>query len=367
MAAPTRFTSGVSTQAPRSALATYPSLPNPVQEQLGLEFFPYRSGDFTLTQTNGAAASAPWNAAALKLSTTGSTAADKAMLGLASSFPMFFIPGNQLWFAANVAIPGLVAAGSSNDTAVYAGLADNVDVTAASNGVYFTKAASGTTVNLVIKKGGTTTTIQNVADVAKPSGIYGASDVVGVLGGTIAGNALTAINVQTAGSGYAVAPLLIPQQSLANCQAYCQLGSGGLYAPMVQAGGSGGTNGTYTSGLFDVIPWINLSFYYDGKYTLYVGVNGKQVASIGVAGVSAPPAGTVITPGNSYANNSVGPIFNTIGTQLSTSVSPQQPLAGSFINISPLAGLTPVIGLANSTANARSAYFDSLYVANEYN
>jgi hypothetical protein len=361
MTSPTRFTSGISTQFPKSVLNSLPTLPASNQQYLAQDFFPYRSTDWTLTQTNGAAAVFGWNNGAVQLSTT-TAAADKAVLGLVSSGAQV-IPGNQLWFSATIAV---AASGQADATAtqIYAGLFDTVDPTASANGLFFIKSTNNSSaVDFAIRKNGTTTRIQNVADLAKPSGIYGDTrSTAGTLTTQGAAGAYTSVAVANAGSGYAVAPLVLATGATGSgAQIYTQLGSGSLYAPYLTAAGS-----AYTTYLNEVNPWITLQFYYDGKQTLTIGVNGKVVASVGVNTVG-PIAGTAITPGQNYNNATVGPIFNTQGTQLSTSVSPVQPLVGSFYNVAPQVPLRPGVGIGSAGGAGRAMYVDSVVVGQEYN
>ena len=354
MAQPVRFPSGVSTHQPKNTLASFPTVPSTNQVSLINEFVPYRSGDFTITQTNGSGAILAWNNGGLTLSTTGGTAADKIMFGLAAQAAVY-MPGNQLWTSCTVAVPSTIS-----DTNVYIGEANNVDLSSGSvtDGIYFLKPSGGTTVNLIIKKAGTTTTFTNIADLAKPSGIYGdTSSTAGTLTFNTSGTTLTSIAVNASGSGYQQAPYLqVTGTAGSGAQAYCQLRSGGLHAPYVTAAGSGYTAGTFAA---TILPWITLSKYYDGKGTLYIGVNGKTVMSIGPSGT------TSITAGGTASNASFKSFVVT--NQLTTGQAPIQPKAGAVDNIMPLVPLYAGGGVANTTANARTAYVDSFQLGFEYN
>jgi len=353
MANPVRFTSGVSTFSPKSNQASFPMVPTPNQGCVINEFVPYRSGDFVAAQTNGSVAALAWNSGGITLSTTGSTTGDKIILGMTSP-AIQYMPGNQMWTGITVAAPSTIA-----DVNVYFGEANTQDITnSPTDGVYFLKPAGGTAVNLIVKKAGTTTTFTNIADLAKPSGLYGdATSTAGTLTPNGTGTTLTSLAVATGGSGYASAPLLITTgTSGSGAAAYCQVASGSLYAPYVTAAGSG-----YTAGTFSVtpLPWITLSKYYDGKGTLYIGVNGRTVMSIG------PSGRTNVAAGGTAANASFQSYYVT--TQLSTSVAPIQPRAGAFDNLMPLVPMYPGGGIANTTANARTAYVDSFQLGFEYN
>lgn len=359
MATPVRFPSGISVFPTRHTFNNFPSVPSQWQDTFVHNFMPYRSADFTLTQANGTATSYSWDTGALALATTNTVSTNFAYLtqGTGSQNQMQFIAGNQTWFRTKMALPA-----SSGSTAnVYAGLFDTpTNVATATNGVYFYKPAGGTVVHFIIKKAGVTTQFSNVADLAKPSGIYGdASSVTGVLGLNATGTTFTNVTVTTAGSGYVIAPLIIAGGTAGSGGAlYAQLGSGGLYAPTITNPGSGYTAGTLTA---EVDPWIALSYYYDGKNTFYVGVNGRIVLAISSGGV------TTITPGQTYTNNTTGPSYNATGTQLTVGVSPVQPKIGDPINILPLASLAAVIGLLNSAGTAQTVYFQELDLGMEYN
>lgn len=354
MAQPVRFPSGVSTYQPKNTLASFPALPAPNQASLLNEFIPYRSGDFTITQTNGSGASLAWNEGGLTISTTGATAADKIIFGMNAAAAVF-MPGNQYWTSTTIAVPSTIS-----DTNVYLGESNNVDISSGSvtDGVYFLKPSGGTTVNLIIKKASTTTTFTNIADLAKPSGIYGdTSSTAGTLSFNTSGTTLTSIAVASSGAGYQQAPYVqITGTGGSGASAYVQLRSGGLYAPYITAAGSGYTAGTFAG---TILPWITLSKYYDGKGTLYIGVNGKTVMSIG------PQGQTSITAGGTATNASFKSYYVT--NQLTTGQAPVQPKAGAFDNMMPLVPMYPGGGFVNTTANARTAYVDSFQLGFEYN
>lgn len=353
MAQPVRFPSGVSTYPPKNTLASFPLVPAINQASLVNEFIPYRSGDFTIAQTNGTGALLGWNEGGLTLSTTGATAGDKIIFGMNAQCAVY-MPGNQLWTSCTIAVPSTIS-----DTNVYMGEANTQDITnSPTDGVYFLKPSGGTTVNLVIKKAGTTTTFTNIADLSKPSGIYGdTTSTAGTLSFNTSGTTLTSIAVATSGSGYQQAPYVqITGTAGSGASAYVQLRSGGLYAPYITAAGSGYTAGTFAG---TILPWITLSKYYDGKGTLYIGVNGKTVMSIG------PQGQTSITAGGTATNASFKSYYVT--NQLTTGQAPIQPKAGAFDNLMPLVPMYPGGGFTNTTANARTAYVDSFQLGFEYN
>ena len=205
---PVRYPAGVSTYKPANVLATFPNLPGPTASGSSTyEMSPYVGAAFTVTNTTATIGSGVYNAAGAALAngwngglvsmavTTG--AGGKAGLAYsgntATGQNYQFIPGNQVWLNMQVAHSksligyyatgsGALSAGDATTVARY-GFMDNVDPTGTiSNGVYFelpgTKNTTASAINLVIKNTGltgstVTTTILNIADLARPSGIYG--------------------------------------------------------------------------------------------------------------------------------------------------------------------------------------------------
>lgn len=386
MASPTRFPSGLNTFPSRHILGSFPISTSPRQIALAEDFLPYRAGDYTVTQTNGTAAQFSWPSGCVKLSTTGTTAGDNIWLQRSGAF-IQAVNGNQFWMNFRLAYPRSV--GNANDTNVYCGMFDNANPSSATNGVYFIKPSGGTAVNFVIKKGGTTTTFQNVADLALPSGLFGDTNAVNaLLNSTVAGNAFTAISVNTPGAGYQTAPLILSTATSGAAglvPVYSQLGStaysssnpqvpvqttglpyASLVSPVITNPAAGAfTNGGPVTTYLEAEPLIDLSVYFDGVGTLYVGVNGRQVMAIrGDAkqiGVVPVAAGATVN----VATQSAPSFYST--TQLTTSVSPFQPPIGSPINLLPLIPLTLGAGFGNTTAAARALYLFEYYAGVELN
>jgi hypothetical protein len=375
---PLRYPNAVTTYPPRHILADFPALPNDFQVVKGEDFLPYRASDFTVTQTNGTGASFAANAGAVKLSTTGTTNADKIFLAHTQGFQ--FEPGNKLYFDMRMAFPT-----ANNDVNMYAGFVDNVDPSApATNGVYFLKPAGGSTVNLVILKGGTSTTFQNVADLAKPSGIYNDPfAATAALSFTLTGGNYASPVITSAGMGYRVAPLiLLTGATGANATAIGVLGGSNVgtvpanqtvstslpYSSLSNVILTNVGNAAYTTVTNEIDPWINLQFYYDGKGTLYVGVNGRVVMSVGNSPANSPLVlGTGVAAGGSYNVATVGPTFNCSGTQLAATQYVIQPITGDVYNILPQNVLLPAFGFKNTTANARLMYVDEFNLCTEFN
>jgi hypothetical protein len=377
MANPQRYTSGLSTFPIQHVLNTFPVVPTQFQVTKGDDFIPFRqSTDYTATTggTGATAAAFSWNGGAIKL-TAGSTTPFKSFEALGAN-SLQIIPGNQVLLDVRMAIPTGSMQNPATDSVIYAGLFDNVDPTAASNGIYFTKPAAGSALNLVVLKGGTATTFQNVGDLAKPSGIFNdVASTAGSLTFNATGTTFTTVTVSNSGAGYRCAPLVLPFGTAGSgAGVYCQLGgntqgisyrngavdtnNSGLYAPYIYAAGSGYTAGTLGA---DILPWINVQFWYDGKGTLHVGINGRKVLTLGYAGV------TTATPGSTYNVATAGNSFNFQGTTLTSGVAPVQPFNGDFFVAAPLVPLQLAFGLVGTNGNSRVMYVEEINLATELN
>lgn len=372
MPTPTRYPSGISTFPVQHLQNTFPTLPTQWQVTKGDDFIPFRqSTDYTATTggTGATAAAFSWNGGAIKV-TAGSTTPFKSYEALGAN-SLQFVPGNQVWHDIRMAVPTGTMQNPATDSVVYSGFFDNVDPTAATNGVYFTKPAAGSTVNLVVLKGGVATTFQNIADLAKPSGIVNDSYATpGTLAFNTTGTTFTNVTVSAQGNGYRCAPLAIPFGTAGSgAQVYVQLGgstqgngtgSGApLWAPYITAPGSGYTANTLGC---DIIPWINLQFWYNGKGTLYAGVNGRVVLTLGYQGNAVATPGATINLATSGFN-----AYNFSTTTLTAGVAPVQPLPGDFYVASPQVPLQLAFGLTGSNGNSRVMYVEEINVGTEMN
>jgi hypothetical protein len=370
MANPTRFPAGISTFRTSAILNTFPNVPNDKQSSvLTTEMNPYTAGSYTVTNTTATIGAGTglvgFNAGIISLAVT-TASGGKAAVALngnsSTGQAIQLIPGNQMWFNIQVAHNSTFL--SDSTTVARYGLFDVSDTTGTiTNGVYLEKAAGGTALNLIIKNTGltgstVTTTINNVADLAKPSGIYGdTSSTVGTLTTAGSSNKYTSVAVNAAGSGYAQAPLVRAtgaNGSSPYAQLYCQTQSNSLYAPYIaHVGGTG-----YTTFTNEVNHWIDLSMYYDGKGHFYFGVNGKQVLSIGQDGATALAAGGTATTGNTF--------FAT-NASMTTSIAPVLPTSGAFDNIMPMVALNAAAGYALNTNATNIMFIDSFQAGSEYN
>jgi hypothetical protein len=397
MVSPVRYPSGVSTFKPNHILSTFPTLPNAQQgASATLEMFPYIAGQYTVTATTATVAAGTgtpgtgFNGGILSLAVT-TASGGKAGVTLngnsAAGQGVQFIPGQQVWFNTQVAHNSTFLTDAT--TVARYGLFDTTDPTATiTNGVYFEKfAGAGGALNLVIKNTGltgstVTTTINNVADLARPSGLYGdTSSTVGTLTTAGSSNKYTSISVATTGNGYVQAPLvraLGASGSSPFAQLYCVIGSGpqgqasspgnignsfggGLYAPYIaHVGGTG-----YTTFTNEVNHWVDLSLYYNGRGQLFVGVNGKTVFTVGIIqnqlvssqSVQNLAAGGTATTGNAYY------ITN---ASMTTSIAPVLPAPGTFDLIMPMSALNAGIGYALNTNTTNIMFADQIQAATEY-
>ena len=382
MAGPVRFPRGLSTFAPRSVMGSYPISTSPSQIAMTEDFIPYRATDYTVTTAvAGTATSFPQMSGALKLATSASATDTIFLARNGQGFQ--FMPNNQMWFDMKLAYPRTVL--NANDTNIYLGMFDNAVPTSATNAIYFFKPAGSTAVQLIIKKAGTTTTFQNVADLSIPSGLYGDTNSVnGTLTSVVTGGGFTGVSVATPGAGYQCSPLVLTTAasgvagnnittvgigSTANTQSNpavpvqsTALPYGSLYAPYAVTQGSGYTNTAGATTYLEVLPLIDLQFWYNGKDTLYVGVNGRQVMAISATGTYGATAGGTYN----LATSGVGPSFYATNT-LATSVAPVLPATGSPMHILPLTQMQIGFGMANTTANIRTLYIDEYNCAVELN
>lgn len=357
---PVRYPSGVTTYSYADPLSQFPSVNTPGQFVINNgDFTPYLASEWTITQTNGTVAAYPWNSGVVKLSTAGSTATD-AVYMTGTMQALQFRANNRLWFAADLAVPS----GSATDITLRAGLSDNVNPASATNGILFVKPSGGTAVNLQIIKGGVTTTINNIADIAKPSGRFGSSSTVGTMTANATGTTLTTLTVGTPGSGYQKDPLVVINGTAGSgATGRVEIGTtngglnnAGLYNAVVTSAGSGYTAGTFTA---EIDHFIRFTMWYDARGTLWLGVGRTVVASFGRYGQ------TSVVTGGSIDASVTNPDSFTTPTQLTTGMT-YLPVTGDFMNVAPLVNLYPAVGFVNTTANARTAYMDQFLYAGEY-
>lgn len=348
-----RYPSGVSTSNPKSIFKDYPAAPKPDQYKFANnDFAPYQSGQWTVTQTNGTVATSPWLGGVVKFSTTGTTNADT--VNIAGTAKCARVQGQtRSWFRTSIA----VQQSTVSDMNIYAGWSDNVNPASATNGILFKKAAGGTALSLLVIKGGTTTTFNNIGDLAEPSGLYNDSNSsIGALTPNATGTTLTTLALTTPGAGYVEDPLVIISGTAGSGAAgRVELGSGALYNAVVTAAGSGYTAGTITA---EVDHWVTLDLVTDARGSLLVQINGVQVMALGVYGTTSVAAGGTVTV------SSTGPSY-VPSTALTAGIMTVQPVAGDFINIAPLVEMYPCLGFTNTTANARLMYAHKLDYAGD--
>lgn len=344
MANPTRFPSGLAVFGPGSVFNNFPAVPAVGQVISGTEMAPYVPGVTVSTTNNATIASVAFNGGLVDFTNTNITA-PKAYVsftgaGETAGQSIAVVQGNKFWFNVGVGHDPTFLA----DTGVvsYYGLFDNVDPTAAANGIYFTKPAGGNSVSFVIKNTATTgsavtTTITGVADLTKPSGVAGdASSVAGTVASGGTGGNYNAFTITTAGSGYLVPPV-VRATGATGSGGYLSIdtANGGLYNPVIGAVGRLYT--TYTNALSHL---VYLGFYYDGKGTLYLAVNNKAVASIGVSGSTPLASGATVAGYGQYA------VSTTDNASLLGVTAP----AGAFENLAPLVPLADCTGMSSNTS-----------------
>jgi hypothetical protein len=142
-----------------------------------------------------------------------------------------------------------------------------------------------------------------------------------------------------------------------------QLPYASLYAPFINNAGSGFTNQGPLNTLLEVEPLLDFSFYYDGGDTIFVGVNGRTLFSIGASG---NPANSIVLGNNTNMASYAGGPSLYCGSNLSANIMPVQQAPGSVFGIAPFGGMAPGFAMSNTTAAARSFYIIENSVAVEY-
>jgi hypothetical protein len=355
MATPVRYPSGISVNPTRHVVSTFPAVAGQSQTSKMSDFQPYISTEWdtaTGKVGTGTVAAYAWNSGAVKVTSTA-TATDVTPMFLNAAQSYQFIPGNQFWFDTRFAVPT-----ASNDANIYIGLSNSNTFSSATDGVWLIKPAGGSTWNLVIRKASSSTIFSGVADTSKPNGLNNTSSVAGTLAFNTTGTTFTNVTVASSGSGYQAAPLVLATGTAGSGgQLYAQLGSGGLYAPYITAAGSGYTANTLGA---EIDPWINFQLFYDGKGTLYFGVNGKAVLSVGPTGQTAVAAGST-TAFTGAQTSFVSTASLTVG------VAPVQPKVGDVYTLLPQIPLLAGYTLNSTTTNVRTMYIDEFNIATEQN
>jgi hypothetical protein len=149
---PVRYTSGVSTSAVGYALADY-TFRTPMRlNEFFTDFNTYNAGDWTVTaSSSGTIALRDYNGGAITV-TTATSAADVEGAQLKNK-SFAFTTGSQVWFSINISLT------TATTPALMMGLSNTFAALAPTDGVYFSKVAGSTTMNLLITAGSTSTTL----------------------------------------------------------------------------------------------------------------------------------------------------------------------------------------------------------------
>lgn len=181
MGNPTRFKNGVSTASATQTLANYP-LPNPTSVYTdGTDFAQYVAGDWTVTNTTshytvGLVAGA---GGIMKFAAGGSTVSTDIAAIISNPLDFNFATTNQVWFSTKI------KATTAATDLILVGLTSANATAAVSDGIYFTKAAGAATIDFVVKKSNTATTVSSIATLANDTFIqlgfyYNGKDAVDV-------------------------------------------------------------------------------------------------------------------------------------------------------------------------------------------
>lgn len=154
MGTPTRFPSGVTNVAKASDLGMF-TAPDPTKNHVYFnDFDTYVAGDWTVTSagTVSAAAIADVDGGAITL-TTDAGASDNVFLDKKGE-SFLFAAGKPIWFKTRLKVS------NATSSTFVAGLqiTDNAPL-AVSDGVFFIKAGGSTTVQMLVEKNGTATTV----------------------------------------------------------------------------------------------------------------------------------------------------------------------------------------------------------------
>jgi hypothetical protein len=180
MSTPTRFLSGVATVPATQPLGNYP-LPDPFHTSgtSGLDVFTYANDffnigsttlDWTITGTSSTFATTN-GLGGVALVTPGGTTTTTTVASTGSSFQ--FIAGYKFWYVCRIKMSAI-----SSTKAFTFGLQKGSGATgSATDGLWFTKPASSTSLNLISEVDGTTTTLVTgvttlVADTYVEVGLY---------------------------------------------------------------------------------------------------------------------------------------------------------------------------------------------------
>lgn len=168
MAAPTRFTSGL-TQAASFQPLGHIGTPDPFfYAEYADDFLHYNGGDYTNTDVGGSTAPTSANGTGGRLlMTTGATAGQFNEIQLTSA-AFQYVAGKKLAYLARVQI------GTATTSSFIAGLIETnvTPFTSVANGVYFFKAVGSTTIQLLVRSGSAT-----IGSIANVGTITAATDI----------------------------------------------------------------------------------------------------------------------------------------------------------------------------------------------
>lgn len=355
MPAPTRYPSGVSTFNAKDNMNKYPQVRPPMMAGLDNEFTYGRVG--SAAAGGGVVGPPPGRPDLIRAQLPATAGASVTLQGLGNQQTFLLQPGQRSFWQARVAFATNAGAGTNQYDYEYLGGVFNATAYAAGlQGLWFRKPYGTSRLDFILASSVGAYWFQGVGDVAQPSGIFNdTSDQSLVLGGVISGGALTSLNQQQAGFGYAATPLAAGRQGLSGAWVDLLMGSS-IANAAIRSAGSGGTNGTYASNLVDVMPVHDLSIVYNGGNFLEVGINGKRALAIGIEpnflptnpAVPGYPLGSAslaypVASGSALVGGSVltglGPRFHSNGLGPTETGWLAAPQFGSAMAIMPFVGL----------------------------
>lgn len=159
MATPTRFPSGVSTQAVNRTLGMFPSMDPTDPVQNFHDFYQYVAADWTVTNTTSHAtiALAAGAGGVLSLAGGGASVTNDIAAVISNPLNVSFTSGQQVW-----GYFGFKVSTVANDQ-IQMGITTANSALTPTAGIYFNKAAAASTIDFVVRSASTSTTQSAVA------------------------------------------------------------------------------------------------------------------------------------------------------------------------------------------------------------
>ena len=153
MSTPTRFPDGVTTAGPQQLFSDYQWHQPFDQYEYRNDFSTYAAGDWTVTSTNSGTSALADGEGGWLVQTTGATTTNYQANQL-TNLSFYMVTGYRHWFQISFKV------GDTAHTALQMGWVDTLaGPLTAGSGIYFEKADTSTTLNLILNNAGTKTTV----------------------------------------------------------------------------------------------------------------------------------------------------------------------------------------------------------------